>query len=265
MLPVPKTVRKCWVNGKPVYTIIAPTLDQSGKFSGIRFGLQDESARLNINTLPLLEDNSAAIQPTLLLADAASGEEPDAENIAISLLMSLPNMTVEIAESILDWIDEDDEPRDFGAESDYYETLPTPYQCPNGPARSVDELLLVRGVTPTLLYGADANRNGVLDASEQQQYGVSIDSAGVLGWAAYFTVHGAEANRTIEGIPRVAVNQDDLETLHEQLQGTNMGEIYTSFIVAYRIAGQSSTATLAAQASAQAQAEDAPRRRLGSG
>ena len=223
------------------YSMIAPTLGPAGNFSGIRFGLQDESARLNLNALPVLEKNSSAIQPTLALAGDDSDADVDSENIALSLLLALPDMTVEIAESILDWIDENDEARDFGAESEYYQTLPTPYQCPNGPLRSVDELLLVRGVTPNLLYGADSNRNGVLDADEQQRFGVSVDSPGALGWANYLTVHGAESNRTIEGAPRVNVNQDDLESLYDQLQGTSLGEIYTTFIVAYRIAGQSNT------------------------
>ena len=36
-----------------------------------------------------------------------------------------------------------------------------PYAPRNGPLGSIEELLLVRGVTPALLFGADLNRNGV--------------------------------------------------------------------------------------------------------
>ncbi len=240
------------------YSIISPTLDESGRFAGIRFGLQDESARLNINVLTILETNSSAIQPTLALAESATQSEADAENVAISLLMALPNMTMDVADSIMDWLDKDDESRDFGVESEYYQSLPTPYECPNGPVHSVDELLLVRGVTPTLLYGADSNRNGVLDSEEQQRYGVSIESPGVLGWASYLTVHGAESNRTTEGNPRVNVNHDDLEVLSEQLQSTKLAEVYTSFIVAYRIAGQSSAESSAEAFAAEEAAQNAP-------
>ena len=42
--------------------------------------------------------------------------------------MKLPNMTDEIAWSIVDWIDPDEEPNAGGAESEYYSTLPHPYQ-----------------------------------------------------------------------------------------------------------------------------------------
>ena len=98
------------------FSVIAPGLDEMGMYGGIRFGLQNESARLNINTLSILEDNSAALMPTLALA----GEETDevqADNIAVSLLMALPGMTEEIADCIMDWLDDDEEPRPYGAES----------------------------------------------------------------------------------------------------------------------------------------------------
>lgn len=233
------------------FSVIAPSLDENGAFAGIRYGLQDESARLNINALPVLEQNSAALMPTLLAA-GDQADDVDADNIAFSLLMALPNMTADVADAILDWVDEDDETRETGAESDYYETLSTPYAAANGPIRSVDELLLVRGVTPTLLFGADSNRNGVMDADEQQRFNVTIDTPGALGWSAYMTVHGAEANKTAAGLARVNINQDDLELVYEELQGTNLGEIYTTFIMAFRISGiANSPSSIAAAAAGQ--------------
>lgn len=238
------------------FSIIAPALDESGLYGGIRFGLQNESARLNINTLTILEKNSAALVPALSVATAAAGTESGAaagdeaggvesDNLALSLLLALPGMTEDVADAILDWLDDDDETRTYGAESDYYATLPTPYSAANGPLQSVEELLLVRGVTPTLLFGADVNRNGVIDADEQQRFGIGVATPVALGWAAYLTVHGAEANKTREGDPRVNVNQDDLELLYDELLAALGDETYASFIVAYRIAGQS-TSTVAA-------------------
>ena len=226
------------------YSVIAPGLDEMGMYGGIRFGLQNESARLNINTLIVLEENSAALVP--VIATSESDEDIDSENIAVSLLMGLPGMTTDVAEAILDWIDEDDEPRPFGAELEYYTTLPTPYSPPNGPLQSVEELLLVRGVTPTLMFGADVNRNGVLDPDEQQRFGVTVETPGALGWASYLTVHGAEANKRRDGSFRVNVNQDDMEILYEQLTESLDNDLYASYVVAYRIAGQPSAAALAA-------------------
>ncbi len=88
------------------------------------------------------------------------------------LLMGLPGMTEEIADAILDYMDEDDEPREFGAERDAYASLEPPYEPKNGPLHTVEELLLVLGVTPYLLFGTDANRNGLADMHEGGDRGI---------------------------------------------------------------------------------------------
>lgn len=41
-----------------------------------------------------------------------------------------------------------------GAESDYYQGLDPPYACANGPFTYLDELILVKGVTPNIYYSA---------------------------------------------------------------------------------------------------------------
>ena len=230
------------------FTVIAPALSETGSYGGIRFGLQDESARLNINTLTVLEENSEALSGLLTLVSAASEDTDDtvtSDNIAVTLLLALPGMTEDIADAILDWLDEDEEPRPFGAEIEYYSTLPTPYEPNNGPLQSVEELLLVRGVTPTLLFGADVNRNGVIDPDEQQRFGITVDTPGALGWASYLTVHGAEANKRKDGSPRIFVNQEDLEILYEDLLEGLGNDLYASYIVAYRYGGQSTSAASA--------------------
>ncbi len=52
-----------------------------------------------------------------------------------------------IVESILDWRDMDNFHRTYGAENDYYQSLPEPYRCGNRPFQDISELLLVRGVS----------------------------------------------------------------------------------------------------------------------
>ena len=68
-------------------------------------------------------------------------------------LLTLPGVTEEIADSIIDWRDADDNPGAQGAESDTYQAYPRPYSAKNGPFDLVDELLLVKGITAPLLYG----------------------------------------------------------------------------------------------------------------
>ncbi|OQX25215.1 MAG: hypothetical protein BWK80_16800 [Desulfobacteraceae bacterium IS3] len=52
-----------------------------------------------------------------------------------------------IADSILDWRDQDSLHRLNGAEDDYYMSLPKPYQCKDADFDAVEELRLVRGIT----------------------------------------------------------------------------------------------------------------------
>jgi hypothetical protein len=99
-------------------TFFAPELTADGYFGGIRYGLENESARLNLNTV--------------LLADAVK------EGNAKQILMGLPGMTEMLAEAILDWIDPDDDQRESGAERDYYGSLEPPYAPRNGPLGSIE-------------------------------------------------------------------------------------------------------------------------------
>ncbi|PIU40421.1 MAG: hypothetical protein COT00_01810 [Candidatus Omnitrophica bacterium CG07_land_8_20_14_0_80_50_8] len=55
-----------------------------------------------------------------------------------------------IAESIMDWRDPNDYPMENGAESDYYKSLEHPYKAKNKDFQMLDELLLVKGVSPDI-------------------------------------------------------------------------------------------------------------------
>jgi general secretion pathway protein K len=67
-----------------------------------------------------------------------------------------------IVDSILDWRDKDDLHRLNGAESDYYLSLPNPYKAKNAYFDTMEELLLVKGVTRELLYGV-GKKKGLID------------------------------------------------------------------------------------------------------
>ena len=69
-----------------------------------------------------------------------------------------------VVDSILDWRDPDDFLRINGAENDFYQSLKEPYRCKNANLDSIEELLLIRGVTPELFYGkkgASAGEDGM--------------------------------------------------------------------------------------------------------
>jgi general secretion pathway protein K len=75
-----------------------------------------------------------------------------------------------IADSILDWRDVDSLHRINGGEDDYYQTLNPPYKVKNGRFETVEELLLVRGVTSDYFYGY-SEKNA--DGSGAFRYGLS--------------------------------------------------------------------------------------------
>jgi len=57
-----------------------------------------------------------------------------------------------ILDSIMDWRDKDHNHRLNGAEDDYYLSLPESYECKDDDFDSIDELLLVRGITTEIYY-----------------------------------------------------------------------------------------------------------------
>jgi general secretion pathway protein K len=67
-----------------------------------------------------------------------------------------------IVDSILDWRDADDLQRLHGAETPYYMSLPAPYKAKDGPFDTVEELILVKGMTREILYGG-AEKKGLID------------------------------------------------------------------------------------------------------
>lgn len=89
-------------------------------------------------------DNSEALQ-SLLMQLLASGRFAIEDETAAKT----------VVDSLLDWLDSDEDESEFGAEESYYRSLDPPYGCRNGSILNVEELLLVRGITPELLYGTD--------------------------------------------------------------------------------------------------------------
>ena len=203
--------------GQGYFSVVAAVEANGG--DPIRFGLMDESGRINLNQILQFE---------------LSDEETR------NMLMFLPDMTEEVADAILDFIDEDDTVREFGVESDYYLDLEPGYLPANGQLESIDELLRVAGVTKELLYGEDTNRNGLLDPNEDDgDVSAPFDNSdGVLnpGWAAYLTLDSKEVNKRLDGSERINVNNGVLTDLYDILF-EEYDEDVARFVVAFRLNG----------------------------
>lgn len=86
-----------------------------------------------------------------------------------------------IVDSIIDWRDTNELHMLNGAEEDYYRSLEKPYSSKDGPFDSVEELLLVRGMTPEILYGKSNKFTDEKDDEDDEAY---------EGVAKYLTVKG---------------------------------------------------------------------------
>jgi type II secretory pathway component PulK len=96
-----------------------------------------------------------------------------------------------IVDSIQDWRDADNLHRLNGAEDDYYLSRPTPYRAKNGDFESIDELLLVKGMTPEILYGDIAGRQRQTALQTQLPWEREFKPGEYLGVARHLSVHSS--------------------------------------------------------------------------
>ena len=142
-------------------------------------------------------------QVTVQVVDAAS--KLNVNTASRNQLLALPDMTEDIADSILDWIDSDDDVRTGGAESGYYLSLDFGYEARNGRMRTIRELLRVKGVTEDLFYG------------HAEQHLLAADNE---GWIHYLTCVSRQVNQDADGNARININRADERTLMRELDLT---------------------------------------------
>ena len=119
--------------------------------------VEDANSRFNLNSiLDPLDPAQGALEPL---------RYKPTQRMFIRLLQALPNEAdpnvplvqspdeaIAILEAIVDWADPPDSPSGAGgAENDYYLSQSDPYQAANTHFRSIEELQMVRGVTPAIM------------------------------------------------------------------------------------------------------------------
>lgn len=172
------------------------------------FGLVDEASKLNLNT------------------------------VTLEMLEALPGIPLDLAAAIIDWRDEDSDLSPNGAESEDYLLQDPPYYCKDSKFETVEELHLVRDCELGLLYGKDRNRNGILEAHEDEDEAwdealrqekddlllgnTVLESFGLL---EYLTIYTREATVQTDGSPRINLRDpeqsQDLTQLFEETFGAD--------------------------------------------
>lgn len=100
----------------------------------VRVFVEDEERKINLNLLVLPNGNAA-----------------DEQRLAVfRRFLTRLGIDAALADAFVDWLDRDESPRVGGAESSYYSALPSPYKSKNDLFDTVEEIRLVRGVTPEI-------------------------------------------------------------------------------------------------------------------
>ncbi|HLX59733.1 MAG TPA: type II secretion system protein GspK [Planctomycetota bacterium] len=202
--------------GDGFFWIVKPNPDDETQYA---FGLQDESAKLNLNTA------------------------------TYNMLMALPNMSSDLAAAVLDWVDADDNVnQNGGAENEYYLLLSDPYYCKNSPFETVEEIQFVKGATKDLLWGVDANHNGIVDANENATPDPNANSAtgggsgsiGLQGFNGnarcgimkYITIYSQVPNVSAKGKARTNIANATTQQIAQLFSGSGMSADRLSQILA---------------------------------
>ena len=122
----------------------------------LHYGFQDEESKININALT--HQNYKFLTQLLLQLGYAE------------------DLSETIASSVVDWRDENKDVfnHPYGAEEDYYLSLENPYPCKNQAFDSIEELLLIKGMTPEIF---DDLKDSVTIFPKNGRFLVNLDTA----------------------------------------------------------------------------------------
>jgi type II secretory pathway component PulK len=181
------------------YSLVAPRYDTLDEM--FRYGITAEAGKLNLNAAT--EAQIRELMQPLLTA------------------LNVDNPEIPIA-SLLDWLDSDQDPREYGAELEYYTQLDPPYVPKDGALDTVEELLLVRGITAAVLWGEDVNRNGLLETNEDdgdESFPPYDNSDGLLdhGIAPFVTVSSREMDVSNDNRARISL-RNTAATVRSQIE-----------------------------------------------
>lgn len=181
------SMQEDWANAEKVNQVLQDIHFEDGT---VTVTISDELGRIQVNSLVQFPEGLQFNEPQKALWERLlwvlmSQNEP-LEDIESAMVIN----------SLKDWLDSGDDDTITGvsgAESDYYQDLDPPYACGNGVFTHMDELALVRGITPQLYQG----------------------TAEMPGISSYVTVHGITTGQsepfTYEG--KININTAEIPVL----------------------------------------------------
>jgi DNA uptake protein ComE-like DNA-binding protein len=168
----------------------------------------------------VLPSQQQSNEPYFALVDEASKLNLNTATSAMLQALPLPDMTPEFADAIVAWRNTNTQ---SAANADNYYTQLTPPRHNKGSAyETVDELRLINGAMLDVILGEDTNRNGVLDANEDDgdSSAPRDDQNGQLlaGLLEYVTVYSSEPATSASGSRRLNVTTLTTQQARQALQ-----------------------------------------------
>src|SRR5262249_43882124 len=96
--------------------------------------IEDERGKLNLNDLASTDPNAR-----------------QGKILRFKRLFHLLQISPDLVDAIVDWVDADEIPEPAGAESNYYQSLRPAYRAANVPLQTPREMRLIKGMTPEII------------------------------------------------------------------------------------------------------------------
>ncbi len=193
-----------WANPEKIDEILQEISFETGKIS---VTITDELGKIQVNALVSFPESREFNQSHVMLWDRYLrfiGSEEQLKD---------DSDPVAIVNSVKDWLDSGDDDATTGlsgAESTYYEDLDPPYASRNGPIPDLNELLLIKGITPELYNG----RPEVPGMSHHMTvHGITLGAGTAVNWPGRININTA-------ALPVLAAllgieNEDMAQTLYD--------------------------------------------------
>jgi len=196
------SLQEDWANPEKIDEILQEIPFDNGKLA---VKITDELGKIQVNALVRFPDSRQFNESQLMVWERilnVIGSEDDLQN---------DSSPTAIVNSVKDWLDSGDDEATTGlsgAESSYYEEQDPSYTSRNGPIADLNELLLIKGISPQLYYGTK-------------------DTPGL---ANYMTVHGLAvgAGTNFNWPGRININTADIPVL-AALLGTENQDLAQTF------------------------------------
>ena len=208
-----------WADPEKITAVLDAIPFENGEIS---VTIADEAGKIQVNALVNFPESRQFNESQRQLWDRFLMHSGDEDN------MQGDSEPSAIINSLKDWLDSGDDDAITGlsgAEADYYEDLEPAYTPRNGPIPDINELLLIKGITPELFYGTD-EKPGI--APYLTTYGMAPGAGTTFSYPGKININTAELPVLMAIVP--LESQDIVQALYDFRQEMANGKDVTDIL-----------------------------------